>query len=790
MSRTGSDVAGVRTIADIVDDALPGGLQAATDEEVIATADAIIDRLGARSDILGLSVETTFDQASGHWVAPALVTQVAADNEVLGFANAGVTLGTDTAPEEYARDIVAVVQGDEATLQVWGIAIDVNLTSQEQGQAAGPFIGFTILAVLIIVGIVFRSYWSIAVTGAALGALIVWLYGISNLIGLEVDLILSLIVPIAMISFGVDFTFHALGRYQEERRLGYVPRRAFTVGLSAVIGALVLALLSDTAAFLANASSGIESIIQFGVATSIALLAAFFLLGIVTPLTIATIEHRIGTVPRSRMRTAGRVGAQTLAGILAMTAVLMMVYIEPAIGVAALAIYVVAALALPALLSRRRPIDAAPLPHGGVGSVARTLGRVVEATAARRRYVVPLALGTTVAAAFLAVQVPTEFDVRDFFAEDTEFVVALDKVDQHIGERGGEPATIYVNADLSDPLTVERLDVFRSDLQGLESDSLARGETGETRVLGSVLDVIEDVANAPFTSSAVEAASGVALTDTDGNGIPDDPAQLAAIYAFTRRAGITADGERFIQTPNDVNQNLWQADNGERYGTTFTVQLRDTRRQESVVAARDALSPLVDELRNDLAASDAEAVVQADRRPNRAPGKPRSDLSRPSNLPADRSGCMLPDRRRFHAVGPVRARQHRPDPDDGRAPLRLHGVGRLLDQHRYRDYRCGVDRDWHRLRDPLRHAIPRGARPHRRTSYGGSAGRGRDRRCFAVLGRVKRGRFLHPFVRTDADVRSLWTADCGDDCDGCIGDAAGSAESAGSDHQGSGTTDS
>ena len=102
----------------------------------------------------------------------------------------------------------------------------------------------------------------------------------------------------------------------------------------------------------------------------------------------------------------------------------------------------------------------------------------------------------------------------------------------------------------------------------------------------------------------------MALTDNDGNGIPDDRAQLAAIYAFTRRAGITADGEGFMQTPNDVNQNLWQDDDGERYGTTFTVQLRDTRRQESVVAARDALSPLVDQLRTDLAASDAEAVVQ------------------------------------------------------------------------------------------------------------------------------------------------------------------------------------
>ncbi|MEA2057847.1 MAG: MMPL family transporter, partial [Actinomycetota bacterium] len=258
---TGTDVVGFATIADLVDARLPGGLEAATDGEVDAAATALIDELGPASDLLSLSVQTQFEETTGRWIAPALVTAVIADNETLGFTDAGVTLGSDTAPEEYARSVVDAVRGEQGTIEGWGVAVDVNLTSQEQGEAAGPFIGLTILAVLVIVGIVFRSYWALAVTGASLGALIVWLYGISNLIGLEDDLILSLIVPIAMISFGVDFTFHALGRYREERGLGFTPRRAFTAGMTAVIGALVLALLSDTAAFLANASSGLESLI-------------------------------------------------------------------------------------------------------------------------------------------------------------------------------------------------------------------------------------------------------------------------------------------------------------------------------------------------------------------------------------------------------------------------------------------------------------------------------------------------------------------------------------------------
>lgn len=607
---TGTDVVGFATIADLVDARLPGGLEAATDGEVDAAATAIIDELGPASDVLSLSVQTRFDETTRRWIAPALVTAVIADNETLGFTDAGVTLGSDTAPEEYARSVVDAVRGEQIAIEGWGVAVDVNLTSQEQGEAAGPFIGLTILAVLVIVGIVFRSYWALAVTGASLGALIVWLYGISNLIGLEDDLILSLIVPIAMISFGVDFTFHALGRYREERSLGFTPRRAFTVGMTAVIAALVLALLSDTAAFLANASSGLESLIQFGVATSIALVAAFLLLGIVTPLAISVIEQRVGTPPASRIRTAGRIAAQTAAGLAAMIVVLLLVFIAPAIGVGALALYAVGAVTLPALLSSRRAVDVTPAPNGGVGSLARRLGSVVEWLAVRRRVVLPIAGAVTIAAAFLAVQVPTEFDVKDFFAADTDFVVALDKVDEHLGDRGGEPATIYVSADLTDPEVLGRLDAFRDELRLLDEPTLARDASGDTRVTGGVLEVFDDVWRSPATSAVLSEATGVVLADADRDGIPDTEMQIAVLYSYARRAGIAADGARFLQTPNDVRQRVWVSDDETEQATTFTLAFTNTRRQESVVEARQTLAPIIDRLRAGLEADDPGAVVE------------------------------------------------------------------------------------------------------------------------------------------------------------------------------------
>ncbi|MFV1970141.1 MAG: RND family transporter [Acidimicrobiia bacterium] len=607
---TASDVVGVRTIADFVDARLPSGLEPASDAEVDAAVAAIIEEAGPESDALGLSADTRFDADTGRWIAPALLTAVLADNDMLGFTDGGVTLGSDTAPEEYSRDVAAVIRGDERTFQAWGVAIDVNLTSQEQGAAAGPFIGFTILAVLVIVGIVFRSYWALAITGASLGALIIWLYGISNLIGLENDMILSLIVPIAMISFGVDFAFHSLGRYREERRLGYAPRRAFSVGMAAVIGALVLALLSDTAAFLANASSGIESLIQFGIATSIALVAAFLLLGIVTPLAFATIEERVGTPPRSRTRTVGRVAAQTGAGLFAMTTVLLMVYLSPPAGVAALAIYIGVALVAPVMLSRRRPTESDIAEGGGVGRVAALVGTVVAWFASKRSIVLPVAGAITITAGFLAVQVPTEFDVKDFFTADSDFVVALDKVDEHFAERGGEPATIYVEADLTDPVVVDRLARFRDDVIALDASSLARAADGRTFVDRSVLQVIEDAWASPITIQAISRTQGVTLSDVDGDGIPDDAAQLATLYAYTRRAGIAVDSTRFLRTPNDVQQRIWISDDGTTTATTFIIGMTNTRRQESIVEAREAVDPLIAGLRADLQATDDNAVVQ------------------------------------------------------------------------------------------------------------------------------------------------------------------------------------
>ena len=76
---------------------------------------------------------------------------------------------------------------------------------------------------------------------AGLAASTLAAYGTSALVGLKMgSLLLAFIVPIAMISFGVDFYIHAVGRVREaEVDDGLSPKRAYPAGMAAVFTSLL-----------------------------------------------------------------------------------------------------------------------------------------------------------------------------------------------------------------------------------------------------------------------------------------------------------------------------------------------------------------------------------------------------------------------------------------------------------------------------------------------------------------------------------------------------------------------
>ena len=597
----GIEIDGLYTIADAVEARLKaggvGGLAAADEQQVKAATAEVLEASG--SFAFGLSAQTRRDSA-GEWVAPAVITRVLADNAALGGGTQAIRLNSGSPrKEEFAREVQNALRGGQSHLLVWGVAIDLNLTVEEQGAVAGPFIGFTILAVLLVVGLTFRSYWAVAITGAALAASVIWLKGLANLFGLKSDLVLDLIVPIAMISFGVDFAVHGIARYREERHAGKPPRFAFVVGLGGVLAALMLALVTDSIAFLTNVVSGIESVTQFGIGAVLGLVSAFLLLGVATPLALMKVETKHGRWANSRRRTFFAANAAVLAGAVVTASVLFSVFVIPWVGVLILAVYLVAFLGVPfAMAGRGNDTEAQKGPAGpNERRASDTLGRIIVGFARRRSVLLPAVLGLTAAAAFFALRFPVEFEASDFLSAETDFVIGLDKLREHGGSERGEPATVYVEGDLTARESLAALSQFAASVRNIDSEGLARYAEGGTRIETGVLAVVEEVMRSPAARSMVSAETGVGMTDSDGDGRPDSAEQLAALYAFTRRAGVTIDGFRTLRTPDQVRTVLWISDSGALQATKLELQLVGTGAQENIAQVRRELEPLVGNLK-------------------------------------------------------------------------------------------------------------------------------------------------------------------------------------------------
>jgi hypothetical protein len=575
---------GTYTLADAVDAALrqsgeSGGLAVADPGTVEAAIAAILDETGP--GVWGLAEQAASDPA-GTWHSPAMFVGFAADNEALGGGGTVITVGTgDARREQYARDLQSGLRQNAAAFSTWAIAADVNLTAEDQGLLAGPFIAATVAAVLLVLGIVFRSYWPVAVAGAAFGALMVWIKGGANLLGFREDQILATILPIAMVSFGIDSTFHALGRMREVPHEGS-SRRTFVIGFGAVAGALALAAATDSAAFLANTTSGIESVRQFGLAAALATIAAFALLGLGTPLAIGLIEDRTGAATLTKT-ARGDVLPAAGAAAGATAVVMVLVFLSPSVGAAMWVWYLLAAIALP--LVRRRPeaISTVGVTHHGKGNV--TLGVMVRWVASRPKTVLTTALVITGLAGWSASSLDTNFDVKEFFSSDSDFIVGIDTAQEYLGDQAGEVTSVYIEGDFAQPEAIGLIHDFIDAVDIADPGALARREDGSLAVAPGILDLVD----------------GAAADGVDGLDTTDGIRRL-----FDR---LLTEGMDAAWTPGRVADVLWASPDRAVYATALGFQIVDTRRQDDVHAVREVLDPLVEDLEQALRVRDGAATA-------------------------------------------------------------------------------------------------------------------------------------------------------------------------------------
>jgi predicted RND superfamily exporter protein len=552
---------GIFTLANAVQEALAlhpllnTDLEHATDEQVKVAVHFVLN--DPRTEILEnmLSNElkaserrTVLGQEIDYWTSPALLFPVTADNEKLGGGGIAIGVGgndTTLNKEAFNRKVQAQLRGDEESYQMWGVAIDAGLEIEDELATAIPFIIATFIMVLIVVGISLRSARVVLLTGLGLAFMIVWLKGLSNLVGLNSSTTLDFIVPIAMISLGADFAIHAVSRYREERSLGLDARRALRVGMRGVLAALVLAMATDAIAFLSNASADIETVVGFGIGAGFAILAAFMILGLALPVALMRWDVRREQAASPSTDTAS----------------------PP-----------------PVVDGERRPSRIADL----------------MVRAARVRYsLLPVVAVVTAVAGYYAFQLEGSFDVKDFFKSDSDFVVGLDKLDLHLGESGGEPAIIYIEGDLTAPSALATINRFLD--KSAENPTVGKNDEGEATIQARpIFVVLDQVLKSDYARAQIEAASGVPIPAV-GPAIeleyagrtyraPDSKEQLKAIYDYVVVNGVPLSPTQRVYDALEVGETLYHDPTGVRSdATAIYLGVPGTREQTNVIASRDAI---------------------------------------------------------------------------------------------------------------------------------------------------------------------------------------------------------
>ena len=591
----GSTVPGVISVVDLVEDNLPNGLTGATDGDVKAALAAILSDDSAlaafRFTLSEQATATTNPDGTIVWTSPAFTASVVYDEA--GFED-------EVATEVWLRSVQADFQEGASVTDSIGVAIDIETTVEEAAMASAPFIFLAVSLIVMLIAVVHRSFWSAALVAAGLGVTMLTYNGIAALAGLKMgSLMLSFIVPIALISFGVDFYIHGTGRVREMQVEGLDRRSAYPAGMTAVFTGMLLAVATSVAAFLANALSGTEAIVEFGIAAAIGLIVAYVVLGLIAPRVLLAIEETVGP-----NKVAGKARWAYRAIMLPMAIVaglaVTLAALQPAFGTGAVAAMLIIVVAIPVALTRRRNRKAIESGHPtdetirGAAHGLTVVGNVVHGLAKWRTITIPVAIGLGALGLVAALQVDSGFEVRDFLSSRTDFVQSIDRANEHFPSSGEGPAMLYVEGDLTQPANLVAIEaaVERIDASSAE---FGRNADGELLVGINAVDAVRMVMATPTMVAAVGESTGTSLTDDDGNGLPDTAAQVQAVYDHIAVNGIVSGDGEVLMATEDVAQVVTALDGGGQ-ATAIAVQIGSFADGDIIQPAWDALQDAADEL--------------------------------------------------------------------------------------------------------------------------------------------------------------------------------------------------
>ena len=176
-------------------------------------------------------------------------------------------------------------------VMVMGSSLISKATEKTANEIFNILLPVSVLLVIIILTITFRSILDTFLGLLGLGMAILWAYGFGVIVGYNFNQIVTT-VAVLLVGLGIDYAIHTILRYREELRKGRHVREAMEEMITHLGMGLILATITTIVAFLSNVSSPIPPVANFGVMNAVGIFGAFVIFTTFIPAVKILIDSR------------------------------------------------------------------------------------------------------------------------------------------------------------------------------------------------------------------------------------------------------------------------------------------------------------------------------------------------------------------------------------------------------------------------------------------------------------------------------------------------------------------
>ena len=148
-----------------------------------------------------------------------------------------------------------------------------------------------VILITLFLVVAYRDLVDLLLGVTALGMTIVWTFGFMGLAGIPFSQMLIAVPPL-LLAVGIDFGIHAINRYREETVTGKSVGEAMRITTDQLLVAFFIVTGTTVIGFLANFTSSLPPIRDFGLVASIGIIFTFLIFGIFLPALKVWIDHK------------------------------------------------------------------------------------------------------------------------------------------------------------------------------------------------------------------------------------------------------------------------------------------------------------------------------------------------------------------------------------------------------------------------------------------------------------------------------------------------------------------